>query len=105
MMMRILKRRSFSNTLMRSIGAIRLSLPSDRSFESYSRAVDNLTGPLLSSGLQLIWRQALLDVLFDYPIQSESSDFSIRPTHARLGLRVHTVLRFLPPGGAVDVPM
>lgn len=81
--------------------AIRVSLPSDRSFESYQQAVDNLTGPRLNSGLQLIWRQALLDVLFDYSIQSERSDFSLRPTHARLGLRVHTVLRFLPPGGAV----
>jgi hypothetical protein len=40
-------------------------------------------------------------VLFDYPIQSEQSHFSIHPALARLGLRVVTVLRFLPPGGAV----
>jgi hypothetical protein len=43
----------------------------------------------------------LLDVLFEYPIRSERSDFSIRPRLERLGLRVTTVLRFLPPGGAV----
>src|SRR5207245_2563091 len=35
------------------------------------------------------------------PIQSDQSRFSIQPRLVRLGLRVVTVLRFLPPGGAV----
>ena len=43
----------------------------------------------------------MLDVLFEYPIQSDRSRFSIRPGFERLGLRVVTVLRFLPPGGTV----
>jgi HupE / UreJ protein len=43
----------------------------------------------------------MLDVLFDYPIQLEQSRFSIHPALARLGLRVVTVLRFLPAGGGV----
>ncbi len=45
--------------------------------------------------------QAMLDVLFEYPIQSEQSGFSIHPVLARLGLRVVTVLRFLPASGGV----
>jgi len=49
----------------------------------------------------IFWNQTLLDVLFDYPIQSEQSRFSIHPGLGRLGLRVVTVLRFLPPNGAV----
>src|ERR1700675_278032 len=43
----------------------------------------------------------MLDVLFEYPIESDQAAFSIHPALARLGLRVITVLRFLPPGGAV----
>jgi len=43
----------------------------------------------------------MLDVLFDYPIRSEQSRFSIHPAFARLGLRVVTVLRFLPATGGV----
>src|SRR6266536_2398469 len=43
----------------------------------------------------------MLDVLFEYPIQSDRSRFSIRLKLDRLGIRTLTVLRFLPPGGAV----
>ena len=39
-------------------------------------------------------------MLFEYPIQSDQSRFSIQPRFARLGLRTLTVVRFLPPGGA-----
>jgi hypothetical protein len=48
----------------------------------------------------VVWDQTMLDVLFDYPIHSDRADFSIHPAWARLGLRVVTGLRFLPPGGA-----
>jgi hypothetical protein len=43
----------------------------------------------------------MLDVLFEYPIHSDRSRFSIHPGLARLGLQVITALRFLPPDGAV----
>jgi hypothetical protein len=43
----------------------------------------------------------MLDVLLEYPIHSDQSKFSIESGLARLGVRVVTVLRFLPPGGAV----
>jgi HupE / UreJ protein len=75
----------------------RLSLPSDRSFASYERASAHLEGPELLPETSLVWNQTMLDVLFEYPIRSDRSRFSIHPRLARLGLRVLTVLRFLPP--------
>ena len=83
------------------VAATRLSLPSDRSFASYDEALAHITtGPRLPEATQLIWNQALLDVVLEYPIQSDQSAFTIRPGVERLGLRVITVLRFLTPGGA-----
>ena len=40
----------------------------------------------------------MFDVLFDYPIQSDRSEFSIDPAVDNLAARVNIVLRFLPPG-------
>jgi len=81
--------------------ASRVSLPSDKSFVSYEEALAHITGPKLPNDTNVPWEQLLLDVLFEYPIQSDRSRFSIHPAFARLGVRVVTVLRFLPPGGAI----
>lgn len=78
----------------------RISLPSDRSFESFEQAQANLDGPRLPSDTDLIWEEGLLDVAFLFPIRSDRSKFSISPGLTRLGLRVNVVLRFRPPGGA-----
>jgi hypothetical protein len=59
------------------------------------------TSPRLPEQTELFWNQALLDVLFAYPIKSDSSAFSVHPSFSGLGLRVATVLRFIPPEGAV----
>jgi hypothetical protein len=83
------------------LAAVRVSLPSDRSFVSYAEALNRVSGPRLPADTEIPWDQAMMDVLFEYPIAFDRSRFSIRPTFARLGLRVVTVLRFLPPGGAV----
>ena len=83
-----------------AITAIRISLPSNRSFETWEGALAHVQGPLLPANTQIVWQQAMLDVLFDYDVQSDRSEFSIRPSFERMGLRVVTVLRFLPPGGA-----
>jgi hypothetical protein len=79
----------------------RASLESDRSFSSYEEAFAHVTGAKLPSETQVYWNQAMLDVLFEYPIHSERSYFSIHPNFARLGLRVATAVRFLPAGGIV----
>lgn len=85
------------------IVAARVSLPSDRSFGNYYDALRHITGGSLSENTQLYWEQALLDVVFEYSIASDQSDFSIRPAVSHLGLRTMTVLRFLPAGGAERV--
>jgi hypothetical protein len=79
----------------------RVSLESDKSFASYEQALAHVTGPRLPNDMELYWEQGLLDVLFDYPIGSDRSDFSIRPRLERLGLRTTVVLRFLPADGVV----
>ena len=81
--------------------ATQLSLESDRSFSSFDEARAHIAGPPLSTGTNVVWNQTLLDVWFEYPIRSDRSEFSIHPELARLGVRVLTVLRFLPPDGAV----
>ena len=85
------------------VAAARLSLPSDRSFTSYDAAVAHLLGPPLADSVDLPWKQAMLDVMIEYPIASATSRFSIRPALAHLGLRTTTVLRFLPPNGSERV--
>jgi len=80
---------------------VRVSLPSDKSFASYDEAFAHVTGPRLTNNVQVYWNQVMLDVLFEYPIHSDQSRFSIHPGLARLGLQVITALRFLPRGGAV----
>jgi hypothetical protein len=81
------------------ITATRVSLPSDRSFESYQAAVAHAFAAPLPSSTELLWKQAMLDVVLDYPITSDSSRFSIDPALARLGIHTNTVLRFLPAHG------
>jgi hypothetical protein len=84
-----------------AVARARLSLPSDRAFESFDSALASIDGRKLPSETNIVWNQAMLDVRFQYPIHSELSRFSIHPGLARLGLRVITALRFVPPGGGV----
>jgi hypothetical protein len=79
----------------------RLSLQSDPSFASYDQALAHLAGPKITNDTAVFWDQLMLDVLFEYPIQSEQSHFSIHPGFDRLAARVVIALRFLPPNGAV----
>ena len=81
--------------------AVQATIPSDRSIATFEEALEHILGPRLPDETQLYWQQALLDILFEYPIESDQSDFSIRPGLERLALRVVTVLRFLPPSGVV----
>ena len=83
-----------------TLAAVRVSLPSDRSFVTFESALASVTGPPLPPDTTLYGNQAWLDVLFEYAIQSDRSTFSIRPALARLGVRVVTVLRYQPPAGA-----
>src|SRR3954469_8272837 len=77
----------------------RVSLPSDKSFGSFAEARAHLAGPRLPEKMELFWNQGLMDVLFEYPIESAADPFSINPRLERLGLPVAIALRFLPPNG------
>ena len=81
--------------------AARVSLPSDTSFGTYEDALAHVMGPRLPDDTELYWQQGMLDVLFQYPIQSDQSNFSIHLGLWRLAVRVVTVLQFLPPGDVV----
>ena len=81
-----------------AVRAVRLSIPSDRSFTDSGSALEHIRGPPLPATTQLVWKQALLDVLLETPLDAGSTQerprFSIDPRFGRLGLRVLTVLRF-----------
>ena len=81
--------------------AARVSLPSDRSFVSYEQALTHVTGPPLGADTRIYWNQSMLDALLEFDIRSDRSAFAIEPTVAKLGVRVATALRFLPPQGPV----
>ncbi len=78
------------------ITRVHLALPSDRSFDSFESAAAGIAGPPLPRSTEIPWRQVLLDVELEYPVQSAESHFSVHPALAHLGLTTRTVLRFLP---------
>lgn len=79
------------------ITATHISLPSDRSFETWNEAYHHTLGAPLDSATELPWQQAMLDLVLEYRIASDESHFSIHPALAHLGIRTTSVLRFLPP--------
>ena len=83
------------------IVSARMSLESDRSFETYDGAVAHVMGPALTNSTSIFWEQGILDVLFDYPIHSDRSRFAIHMAFDRLGIRVVTAVRFMLPDGVV----
>jgi hypothetical protein len=76
----------------------RLSLPSDRSFESYEQAARHVAEPL-ERGTSIYIDQGYVDARITYPIGSPASEFSIRTTAGReLGDYLKLALRYMPPG-------
>ena len=83
--------------------AVRVSLPSNTSFANYDTALAHTIGPALPPSTELYWQQAMLDVLFEYPIGDEISPFSIESALARLGIHTTTILHYLAPTGIESV--
>lgn len=80
----------------------RISLPSDRSFESYAAALASIEGPPLPDSEMVFWNQGYLDVHYEYPIRSPESDFALEFRVAPgLSGRLKMVLRYLPPAGTI----
>jgi hypothetical protein len=81
------------------LSAVRLSLPSDRAFESLASARAQLTGTPLDPALQLLWEQGALDAQIDFPRSGAPGRLAIDADVRRLGQRVTTVLRLVTPAG------
>ncbi len=86
---------------MPRVAATQISLPSDRSLESFELALTHVSAPRPGNAENLIWDQVLFDVLLEYPIRSEDSGFSIRLGLVHLASRVVTALSYELPGGAM----
>jgi hypothetical protein len=79
--------------------AVRVSLPSDRSFQEYDTAVAHITGSSLTDDNELPWEQVFLDAWMEYPIASDQSRFAINPGLRPLAQRVTIVMRLLTADG------
>ena len=83
----------------KNIEAVRVSLPSDRSFLDYESARQNILSAPLGDEVNLFWRQGVLDVMVTYPIDSEVGSFSVEPLLSTLSNETTIALRFLVPNG------
>lgn len=79
--------------------SVRVSLPSDRSFQQYDTALAHVMGPPLPLDTELYWEQGFLDAWLEYRITSDRARFAIDPGLRPLAQRVTIVLRLLTPGG------
>lgn len=82
------------------IEAVRVALPSDRSFQEFATARAAVTGTKPPPDQDLVWSQLFVDALLSVPITSDKGPFAVRLAVDRLAGRVTTALRYLPPGGA-----
>ncbi len=76
----------------------RLSLPSDRSFETYEQAASHVAEPL-ERGTSIYIDQGYVDARITYPIGLPGSEFAVRTTAgAELGDALKLALRYMPLG-------
>jgi hypothetical protein len=87
-------------TLTRGRG--RISLPSDRSFESFDSAIALIHGPRLPDAADVFWNQGYFDAHLEYRIASPHSSFAI-DFHPAPGMRdrLKIELRYRTPEGSV----
>ena len=81
------------------IVSVRMALDSDNSFASYDTALTHLTGSPLPPETNMFWEQGKLDVLLEYPIQTDKSYFSMHAALDRLALHEITTVQYLQPNG------
>ncbi len=79
-----------------------ISLPSDKSFDSYENAIAHLRGARIPENTQIYYNQGFLDLELNYAIKSESSDFGMQVLFGRgLANRTATYINFIRPNGDV----
>jgi len=87
--------------LVATVRQARVSLLSDRSFQSYDAALAHLRAPRLPVETNLFWNQGFFDAELEYAIRSPEGRFSIRTdVMPGLGMRVKLELDFVPQGKA-----
>jgi hypothetical protein len=80
----------------------RISLPSDRSYDTYESALARVRGAKLPDTTKVYYNQGFLDLELHYPIQSDQSAFSMRVLFGTgLANRTATYINFIRPDGAV----
>ena len=80
----------------------RISLSSDRSFDTYEAALARLRGPKLPDATQVYYNQGFLDLELFFPIRSGDSAFAMRVLFGRgLANRTATYINFIRPDGDV----
>jgi hypothetical protein len=80
----------------------RISLPSDRSFDTYDAALASVRGAKLPDTTKVYYNQGFLDLELYFPIQSQDSPFSMRVLFGRgLANRTATYINFIRPDGGV----
>jgi len=79
----------------------RISLPSDKSFDSYGGAIQHVRGPKLPETTQLYYNQGYLDLELHYPIQSQNSEYAVQMLFGK-GMANRTVafVNYVRPDGA-----
>ena len=82
------------------IAATRVSLPSDRAFETFAAARAHLARPPLGDEATIRWQQALFDVQLVYRIGSADAAFVLRPALAHLGIRTTSALHIVAADGS-----
>jgi hypothetical protein len=80
----------------------RISLPSDRSFDTYDRALARVRGTKLPDSTLIYYNQGFLDLELNFPIRSRDSLFSMRVLFGRgMANRTATYIDFIRPDGRV----
>ncbi len=85
------------------VTAYRATSPQDRSIQSWDTAIENINRPPLTNDQRIYYKQVALDVLYEFPIKSDQSRFSLQPTLNKLASITNTVLRFIPAGSGERV--
>jgi hypothetical protein len=85
------------------IVSARMSLDSDNSFSSYDTALAHVEGSALPPETNMFWEQGKLDVLFEYPIQTEQSYISMHAAFDRLAQHEITTVQYLRADGVSRV--
>ena len=75
------------------IGSLRLSLPSERGFDSFDAAMAHVRRAPVDTSERVAWTQTLLDVLLEYDDVPAGARLSLEPALAHLGVRTTTVVR------------